>query len=287
IDEAAEARFVIVSTSDALNQGGKIESDQVYLDSNLRKVLLDHGEHLLAGFVTGIGDDRKFDAISRGIAQSSSFEPEPCPGKQLKRSRGIVLRRRKRRIEPETIGRGNGTESRMSVTTKNDAAQIGAIDGHGNGFAKFRGAEPVLLVFGERGGRHLVEPHEFGIEARASIVSDRGCFFLQAVEVFGVKSVDQMNFAATEAKQFNVAIPLNIEPNRIEIGQRLSLFVLFPVIRIPAEKHMGAGAVIRDVEGSQNGHLLLRRMRGENGDLIKKALESRYWRGKSDDHSVG
>src|SRR6266568_503489 len=71
--------------------------------------------------------------------------------------------------------------------------------------------------------------------AWASSVSDRGCFFLQAVEVFGVKSVDQMNFAATEAQQFNVAIPLNIEPNRIEIGQRLSLFVLFPVIRIPAE----------------------------------------------------
>src|SRR5882724_7744170 len=169
------------------------------------------------------------------------------------------------------------------MSAKNDAGQIGAIDGHGNCFAKLGGSEPVLLVLGQLRAGHLVEPHEFGIEARASIVSDPRRFFLQTVEVFGVKSVDQMNFATTEAKQFDVAIPLNIETNGIKIGERLSRLVFFPVIRIPAEKHVGARAVVRNVEGAKNGHLLLRRMRGENGHLIKEALESRYWRGKRDD----
>src|SRR5216684_3879606 len=175
------------------------------------------------------------------------------------------------------VGRRNGPEGRMGASTENDAAQIGAIDGHGNGFAEPGCAEPLLLVFGQGGGGNLVEPQLFGIEARASVVSNCGRFFLQSIEVFSVKSIDQMNFTTTEAEQFNVAIPLNIEPNGIKIGERLSLFVFFPVIRIPAEKHVGARAVIGDVEGSKNGHLFLRRTRGENRHLIKKALESRYW----------
>src|SRR5713226_4352950 len=95
-----------------------------------------------------------------------------------------------------------------------------------------------------------------------------------------------MNLTAAEPQQFNVAVPLNIEPNRIKIGQRLSFLVFFPVIRIPAEKHVRAGAVIRHVEGSEYGHLFFLRMRGENSDLIKETLEACYWRGEGDDHSV-
>src|SRR6266849_1931075 len=98
------------------------------------------------------------------------------------------------------VGRRNGPEGRMGASTENDAAQIGEIDGHGNGFTELGCAEPLLLVLGQGSGRNLVEPQLFGIEARASIMGDCRHFFLQTVKVFGIKSVDQMNFATSEPK---------------------------------------------------------------------------------------
>src|SRR6266478_2631713 len=83
-----------------------------------------------------------------------------------------------------------------------------------------------------------------------------------------------MNFTPAEAQQFDVAIALNVEANGIEIRQRLSFFVFFPVIRISPQKDRGAGGVIRDIEGAEDGHLLLGRMRGEFCDMIKEAFES-------------
>ena len=96
-----------------------------------------------------------------------------------------------------------------------------------------------------------------------------------------------MNFAAAEAKHFDVAIALNVEANGIEIRQRLSFLVFFPVVRVAAEQHVRARVVIRDVKGTEDGHFFFGRMRGENSDLIKEAFESRYWRGKGDDDGVG
>src|SRR6266851_2987378 len=89
-----------------------------------------------------------------------------------------------------------------------------------------------------------------------------------------------------EAEKLDVAIALNIEANGIEIGQGLSFLVFFPVVRVPPEKDVGAGSVIRDIEGAEHGHLLLGRMRGENGDLIEEAFESRDRSGKGDDYIV-
>src|SRR5437773_11331754 len=157
-------------------------------------------------------------------------------GKEAKRGGRIVLRSRKRRIEPEMVCWGNRPEGRASVSAKNDPGQIVAINGHGNGFAKLRGAEPGLFVFGKRRSGNLVKPYELRIEARACIVGYCRCFFLQPVEVFGVQDVDQMNFTTAKAQQFNVAIALNIESNGIEIGQRLSFLVFFPVVRVSPEK---------------------------------------------------
>ena len=174
----------------------------------------------------------------------------------------------------------------MGVSGKNDTGQIGAINSHRDGLAKLRRAEPSLFVFGKRCGGNLVEPYEFGIETRACIMSCGWRFLLQAVEVFGVESVDQMNFTAAEAEEFDVAIALNIKANGIEIRQRLSFLVFFPVIRIAPEKHVGTGAVIRNIEGAEDGHFLLRRMCGKNGDLIEEAFESRHRNRKGDDHRV-
>src|SRR5438445_642181 len=137
----------------------------------------------------------------------------------------------------------------MGVSGKNDTGQIGAINSHRDGLAKLRRAEPSLFVFGKQCGGNLVEPYEFGIETRACIMSCGWRFLLQAVEVFGVERVDQMNFIAAEAD-------------------------------------VGTGAEIRNIEGDEDGHFLLRRMCGKNGDLIEEAVEPRHRNRKGDDHRV-
>src|SRR6266403_1078495 len=95
-----------------------------------------------------------------------------------------------------------------------------------------------------------------------------------------------MNFAATEAEDFDVVIVLDVEANGIEIGQGLTFLIFFPVIRIAAEKDIGAGVVIGDIEGAEDGHFFFGRVGGENGDLVEEAFESRYWGGESDSDCV-
>src|SRR6266849_5311215 len=124
------------------------------------------------------------------------------------------------------------------------------------------------------------------MENRAGVGGGAGRVFLQTVEIFCVECGDQMNFKTTEAEMFNVTISLNIEANGIEIGQGLTLLIFFPVIRIAPEKNVGAGSVVRDIEGAEDGHLLLGRMSGENGDLIEEAFESRYRSKKGDNDRV-
>src|SRR5437016_12141752 len=96
-----------------------------------------------------------------------------------------------------------------------------------------------------------------------------------------------MNFTAAKAQQFNIAIALNIESNGIEIGQRLSFRVCFPVVRVSPEKDGGAGSVVRDIERAEDGHLLFGRMRGENRDLIEEAFETSHRSREGDNDCVG
>src|SRR5713101_134532 len=135
-----------------------------------------------------------------------------------------------------------------------DAGEVGAIDGQGDSFAKFGGAEPAFFVLGESGS---------------------GRFFLKTVEKIGIESIDEMDFAATEAKNFDVVIALNVEANGIEVRQRLAFVIFLPVIRIAPEKDVGAGAVVGHIEGAEDSHFLLGRVRGENGNLVEEARESR------------
>jgi len=53
-----------------------------------------------------------------------------------------------------------------------------------------------------------------------------------------------MDFAATEAKNFDVVIALNVEANGIEVKAAACLLIFPPVIRIAPEKDVGAGAVV-------------------------------------------
>src|SRR5437660_11968524 len=80
VDESEETSFIVIRASDALDERGKIERDEVDLNSNLRKVLLNHGNHLLARFISGIGDDGEFHAISLRICQHAAVKKKPLLG---------------------------------------------------------------------------------------------------------------------------------------------------------------------------------------------------------------
>src|SRR5947207_6033251 len=95
-----------------------------------------------------------------------------------------------------------------------------------------------------------------------------------------------MNFTAAKTQQFNVAIALNIESNGIEIGQRFSILVFFPIISVSPEKDGGAGRVLRDIKGPENGHLLFGGMSGENRDLIEEAFETSHRSREGDNDGV-
>src|SRR5260370_9016357 len=152
-----------------------------------------------------------------------------------------------------------------------DADEVGAIDGQGNCFAKFGGAEPNLLVLRESGSGNLVEPQEFGVEAGAGVMGGSGRFFLKAVEEIGVESIDEMDFAATEAKNFDVVIALSVTAKAIEVRQRLAFLIFLPVIRIAPGKDVGAGAVVGYIERAKDGHFLFPRVPPANRDHLTDA----------------
>src|SRR5260370_20759476 len=98
-----------------------------------------------------------------------------------------------------------------------DADEVGAIDGQGNSFAKFGGAEPALFVLGESGSGNQVEPHKLGIKAGTGVMSGSRRFFFKTVEKIGIERIDEMDFAATEAKNLAVVSALNAEATGIEV----------------------------------------------------------------------
>src|SRR5260370_2609216 len=92
-----------------------------------------------------------------------------------------------------------------------DADEVGAIDGQGNSFAKFGGAEPALFVLGESGSGNQVEPHKLGIRAGTGVMSGSRCFFLKTVETIVNDNTHSLHFPATEANILYVLVrpPLN------------------------------------------------------------------------------
>jgi hypothetical protein len=67
-------------------------------------------------------------------------------------------------VEPEFVGGRNRADGGLGVAVEDHAAQIVAVDGLRNRAPEIGGAEPGALVFGNGSARHLVEPHEIGIE---------------------------------------------------------------------------------------------------------------------------
>src|SRR5258708_12372157 len=109
-----------------------------------------------------------------------------------------------------------------------DADEVGAIDGQGDGFAKFGGAEPNLLVVRERGGGDLIKPELLGVKAGAGVVRGSKRFLLEAVEEISRDSIDGMAFPAAEAENFDVSLPLNFPPPRTRTSKRLPSSYFFP-----------------------------------------------------------
>src|SRR5260370_35588479 len=105
----------------------------------------------------------------------------------------------------------------MCMAGVDDADEVGAIDGQGDGFAKFGGAEPNLLVVRERGGGDLIKPELLGVKAGAGVVRGSRRFLLEAGEGIRRKSSDEMDFAAAEGKNFDVGVGMDVLRDGSEI----------------------------------------------------------------------
>ena len=64
---------------------------------------------------------------------------------------------------------------------------------------------------------------------------ERGLLRDDFVEIFRVQRINEMNFSAQEAQDFDVAILLDIEADRINVGQLMSGGVVLPVVRVALE----------------------------------------------------
>ena len=79
----------------------------------------------------------------------------------------------------------------------------------------------------------------------------------QLVEVFAVERIDEINLFALEAQHLDIPVRLNVELDRIQIGQLAPVLVFFPVIGISLQQDRCPWLVIGDHERAQYGHLLI------------------------------
>src|ERR1051326_3516766 len=118
------------------------------------------------------------------------------------------------------------------MSAKCDASEVVTIDSFRNRSAKIRRAEPRLLVVRQWRLRHLVEPHELRVQRNSRIVHQRRILRGQLVEALRIDGVDEMNFATGQAKKLGVAVLLDVESYRVDVGQAAAGRVLPPVIWI-------------------------------------------------------
>src|SRR5207302_5470187 len=128
IHRAEQASLIIKRAGDAFDERREVESDNVELNANARKVLLNHGGHALAILVAGVGDHRKLNGVSVFIAQRAILHPEavllePFHGRLL-----IERMRLQPGVEPELIPWRYRACGRTSVSAKDDAGEILTVD---------------------------------------------------------------------------------------------------------------------------------------------------------------
>src|SRR5262249_50589581 len=86
IDQAEQAGVVIKRAGHSLDESRKVQSDDVQLDSNLRKVLLNHRGHFLSRGVTRVGDHRELHAIASAVSKYFFFVLESDLYQQAQRT---------------------------------------------------------------------------------------------------------------------------------------------------------------------------------------------------------
>ncbi len=213
IDEAEEAGFVVEGAGDAFDEGREVEGDDIEANADGGEILLDHGGHALAILVAGVGNDGELDGVAAAIAQGSILQLESVLGEFTHGGRGVEGMGREFLVEPELVGWRDETDRGLGMTFEDHAHQVVSVDGRGDRAAEAGGCEPGLLVIGEGGGGNLVEPHLFGIERDAGIEDGLGGFFFKRFERLGIDGVDEIDLSAGEAKHFDIAILLDVEPD--------------------------------------------------------------------------
>ena len=190
------------------------------------------------------------------IAQDVSIKAESILLQAAKRLLGGVRMRLQRLVEPEEICGRDGSHGGAGVAAEHDPAEVFATYGFRYCQAKVRGTEPLLLEIRDGRSRNLVEPHVLGIERRANVTNGGRLFFGKIFKIRGIEVVYQLNLTALEAQEFEVAVLLDVQSDRIQIRQPLAVRVLFPVVRIAFQQDVRARFVLGDGKGPHDGHLV-------------------------------
>ena len=207
-------------------RGREVEGHDVHVDTDLLQVFLNQGGHALAGFVSGVRDDRENDGISvfvfqRAVLQSEALGSAAISARhRMSKPAGFSLALNQNLFAGET-----GPTAGCACPRNTTRARSSRLIAWEMARRKCCGAEPVLLVRRQRSLCDFVEPHLLAVERRSGVVHDLRRCRRQLVEVFAVERIDQVDFVALEAQHLDVAVGLNIELDRIEIGQLASLRV--------------------------------------------------------------
>src|SRR5271157_2842846 len=287
VDQAEQHRFIVEVLRDSLNQRWEIEGDYVHGDAHRTQVLLDHRCHPFPRAAAGVGDDRKLDRVAFAIVKFAGRQAEAVLAQKLQGCLLVEPYRLQVRVEPEFVGWRDWSNRRPRVTVVQDFAQVVAINRRGNCAPKIARGEPPQLVSRNRRRADLVEPHLLGVERRAGIMHHGRRRSGKPVEIIGIHGVDEVDFAAAESHQLDVAVGLDLQLYGADVRQLPARCIALPVIRVLAQINVRSGLVVGNIVRTEGSHLLLGRQRRDDCDLVEQPVEPSYRRWEADGDFAG
>ena len=147
---------------------------------------------------------------------------------------------------------------------------------------KFRERNQAFSYSGSGAVGVLVEPHHFGFERRAGVVDQRRRLLGEAAEHLRIDAVDQVELAAREPHQLDLAVLLDVQADGVEVRQAAAGGIRLPVVRIALQKNLRSRRVAAPRRTAPTLPFLLRGARRENGYLVEQTLEPGHRRWKHD-----
>src|SRR4051812_37178050 len=107
VSKSEQARFVLIRAGDSLDQRLKLHRLKVDPDTNLAKIILDHGPELRSRLRSGIRDERPFHRVSPAVLKGAALQPEAILLQQSHSQLRVETLPRDPAVEPELVRRGD------------------------------------------------------------------------------------------------------------------------------------------------------------------------------------